>query len=204
VVFMEDTNRDEWEDKMLKEMVKMFSEMGMPIDMSMLQNMMSQVREQFDKMGIDPEKMANKDLKIDINGDPDEFRRTMESMLNGPEGISKLFRDIGINVEVNNPTPVVDAELDHVEEVDEKLLEADIHIHEDRMYATIDLSRQLEIIESEIELNLIDGGTILQLMKKTQLRPFKKFDLPESVAQIVDWSLNNGILDVIFNIKNNN
>ncbi len=201
---MEDTNRDEWEDKMLKEMVKMFSEMGMPIDMSMLQNMMSQVREQFDKMGIDPEKMANKDLKIDINGDPDEFRRTMESMLNGPEGISKLFRDIGINVEVNNPTPVVDAELDHVEEVDEKLLEADIHIHEDRMYATIDLSRQLEIIESEIELNLIDGGTILQLMKKTQLRPFKKFDLPESVAQIVDWSLNNGILDVIFNIKNNN
>ena len=201
---MEDTNRDEWEDKMLKEMVKMFSEMGMPIDMSMLQNMMSQVREQFDKMGIDPEKMANKDLKIDINGDPDEFRRTMESMLNGPEGISKLFRDIGINVQVNNPTPVVDAELDHVEEVDEKLLEADIHIHEDRMYATIDLSRQLEIIESEIELNLIDGGTILQLMKKTQLRPFKKFDLPESVAQIVDWSLNNGILDVIFNIKNNN
>lgn len=201
---MEDTNKDEWEDKMLKEMVKMFSEMGMPIDMSMLQNMMSQVREQFDKMGIDPEKMANKDLKIDINGDPDEFRRTMESMLNGPEGISKLFRDIGINVEVNNPTPVVDAELDHVEEVDEKLLEADIHIHEDRMYATIDLSRQLEIIESEIELNLIDGGTILQLMKKTQLRPFKKFDLPESVAQIVDWSLNNGILDVIFNIKNNN
>ena len=201
---MEDTNRDEWEDKMLKEMVKMFSEMGMPIDMSMLQNMMSQVREQFDKIGIDPEKMANKDLKIDINGDPDEFRRTMESMLNGPEGISKLFRDIGSNVEVNNPTPVVDAELDHVEEVDEKLLEADIHIHEDRMYATIDLSRQLEIIESEIELNLIDGGTILQLMKKTQLRPFKKFDLPESVAQIVDWSLNNGILDVIFNIKNNN
>ena len=201
---MEDTNKDEWEDKMLKEMVKMFSEMGMPIDMSMLQNMMSQVREQFDKMGIDPEKMANKDLKIDINGDPDEFRRTMESMLNGPEGISKLFRDIGINVQVNNPTPVVDAELDHVEEVDEKLLEADIHIHEDRMYATIDLSRQLEIIESEIELNLIDGGTILQLMKKTQLRPFKKFDLPESVAQIVDWSLNNGILDVIFNIKNNN
>ena len=203
-MFMEDTNKDEWEDKMLKEMVKMFSEMGMPIDMSMLQDMMSQVREQFEKIGIDPEKMANKDLKIDINGDPDEFRRTIESMLNGPEGISKLFRDIGINVQVNNPTPVVDAELDHVEEVDEKFLEADIHIHEDRMYATIDLSRQLEIIESEIELNLIDGGTILQLMKKTQLRPFKKFDLPESVAQIVDWSLNNGILDVIFNIKNNN
>ena len=60
---MEDTNKDEWEDKMLKEMVKMFSEMGMPIDMSMLQNMMSQVREQFEKIGVDPEKIANKDIK---------------------------------------------------------------------------------------------------------------------------------------------
>lgn len=197
---MDDAGRDDWEEQMLKEMVKMFSEMGMPIDMSMLQNMMTQVREQFEKIGLDPEKMANKDLKIDINGDPDEFRRTMESMLNGPEGISKLFRDIGINVQVNNPTPVVNAKLENDDEVEDKLLQADIHIHNDRMYATIDLSRQLDIIESEIELNLIDGGTVLQLMKRTQLRPFRKFDLPESVSKIVDWSLNNGILDVIFDI----
>ena len=197
---MDDAGRDDWEEQMLKEMVKMFSEMGMPIDMSMLQNMMTQVREQFEKIGLDPEKMANKALKIDINGDPDEFRRTMESMLNGPEGISKLFRDIGINVQVNNPTPVVNAKLENDDEVEDKLLQADIHIHNDRMYATIDLSRQLDIIESEIELNLIDGGTVLQLMKKTQLRPFRKFDLPESVSKIVDWSLNNGILDVIFDI----
>jgi HSP20 family molecular chaperone IbpA len=41
-------------------------------------------------------------------------------------------------------------------------------------------------------------------MKTAQLRPFKKFDLPNSVSQIVDWSLNNGILDVTFDIKNNN
>ena len=197
---MDDAGRDDWEEQMLKEMVKMFSEMGMPIDMSMLQNMMTQVREQFEKIGLDPEKMANKDLKIDINGDPDEFRRTMESMFNGSEGISKLFRDIGINVQVNNPTPVVNAKLENDDEVEDKLLQADIHIHNDRMYATIDLSRQLDIIESEIELNLIDGGTVLQLMKKTQLRPFRKFDLPESVSKIVDWSLNNGILDVIFDI----
>jgi HSP20 family molecular chaperone IbpA len=71
------------------------------------------------------------------------------------------------------------------------------------MYATIDLSRQLDIIDSELELNLIDGGNILQLMRKTQLRPFKKFDLPESADKIVEWSLNNGILDVIFDIRNN-
>jgi len=200
---MGDTNSDDWEEQMLKEMAEMFSKMGMPIDISMLKNMMSQVREQFEKMGIDPE-MSNKDMKIDINGDPDEFRRTMESMLNGPDGISELFRNMGVNVQVNNPTPVVDAELETEDDIDEKLLLADIHIHEDRMYATVDLSRELDIVESELELNLIDGGKTLQLMRKTQLRPFKKFDLPESAGRVVEWSLNNGILDVIFDIRNNN
>lgn len=201
---MDSNNSDDWEEKMLEEMAEMFNKMGMSIDVSMLKNMMSQVREQFEKMGIDPEKMSNKDMKIDINGDPDEFRRTMESMLNGPDGISELFRNMGVNVQVNNPSPVVDATLENEEDVDEKLLVADIHVHEDRMYATIDLSRQLDIIDSELELNLIDGGNILQLMRKTQLRPFKKFDLPESADKIVEWSLNNGILDVIFDIRNNN
>ncbi|MCH1523540.1 MAG: hypothetical protein L7S41_00125 [Candidatus Thalassarchaeaceae archaeon] len=201
---MDDTNSDDWEEQMLKEMAEMFSKMGMPIDISMLKNMMSQVREQFEKMGIDPEKMSNKDMKIDINGDPDEFRRTMESMLNGPDGISELFRNMGVNVQVNNPTPVVDAELEKEDDIDEKLLVADIHIHEERMYATVDLSRELDIVESELELNLIDGGKTLQLMRKTQLRPFKKFDLPESAGRVVEWSLNNGILDVIFDIRNNN
>jgi len=200
---MDSNNSDDWEEKMLKEMAEMFNKMGMSIDVSMLKNMMSQVREQFEKMGIDPEKMSNKDMKIDINGDPDEFRRTMESMLNGPDGISELFRNMGVNVQVNNPSPVVDATLENEEDVDEKLLVADIHVHEDRMYTTIDLSRQLDIIDSELELNLIDGGNILQLMRKTQLRPFKKFDLPESADKIVEWSLNNGILDVIFDIRNN-
>ena len=201
---MGDTNSDDWEEQMLKEMAEMFSKIGMPIDISMLKNMMSQVREQFEKMGMDPEKMSNKDMKIDINGDPDEFRRTMESMLNGPDGISELFRNMGVNVQVNNPTPVVDAELETEDDIDEKLLLADIHIHEDRMYATVDLSRELDIVESELELNLIDGGKTLQLMRKTQLRPFKKFDLPESAGRVVEWSLNNGILDIIFDIRNNN
>ena len=128
----------------------------------------------------------------------------MESMLNVPDGSSELFRYMCLNVHVNNPTPVVDAELETEDDIDEKLLVADIHIHEDRMYATVDLSRELDIVESELELNLIDGGKTLQLMRKTQLRPFKKFDLPESAGRVVEWSLNNGILDVIFDIRNNN
>jgi len=200
---MDENTKDEWEEQMLKDMAKMFSEMGMPIDIEILRNMLSQVREQFQKLGIDPEKLSNQDMKIDINGDSEEFRRTMESMLNGSDGLSELFRNMGVNVQVNNPTPVVDAELSQQEDVEEELT-VDIYVHEDRMYATVDLSRQLDIIESDLEINLIDSGRVFQLMKTTQLRPFKKFDLPNSASQIVEWSLNNGILDVVFDIRNNN
>ena len=200
---MDNNNADDWEEQMLKDMAKMFSEMGMPIDIEILRNMLSQVREQFQKLGIDPEKLSNQDMKIDINGDSEEFRRTMESMLNGSDGLSELFRNMGVNVQVNNPIPVVDAELSQQEDIEEELT-VDIYVHEDRMYATVDLSRQLDIIESDLEINLIDSGRVFQLMKTTQLRPFKKFDLPNSASQIVEWSLNNGILDVVFDIRNNN
>lgn len=200
---MDENSRDDWEEQMLKEMAKMFSEMGMPMDIEILRNMLSQVRDQFQKMGIDPEKLSNQDMKIDINGDSDEFRKTMESMLNGSNGFSDLFRNMGVNVQVNNPTPIVNAELNQKED-EEQELQVDIYSHEDRIYATVDLSHELDIVESELEINLIDSGKSFQLMKTTQLRPFKKFDLPNSVSQIVDWSLNNGILDVTFDIKNNN
>ena len=200
---MDKNNRDEWEEQMLEEMAKMFSDMGMPMDIEILRNMLSQVRDQFQKMGIDPEKLSNQDMKIDINGDSDDFRKTMESMLNGSNGFSDLFRNMGVNIQVNNPTPVVDAELNQKENEDQEP-QVDIYAHEDRIYATVDLSGELDIIESELEINLIDSGKAFQLMKSTQLRPFKKFDLPDSVSQIVEWSLNNGILDVIFDIRNNN
>ncbi len=199
---MDENSRDDWEEQMLKEMAKMFSDMGMPMDIEILRNMLSQVRDQFQKMGIDPEKLSNQDMKIDINGDSDDFRKTMESMLNGSNGFSDLFRNMGVNVQVNNPTPIVDAEL-NLKEDEEQELQVDIYSHEDRIYATVDLSHELDIVESELEINLIDSGKSFQLMKTTQLRPFKKFDLPNSVSQIVDWSLNNGILDVTFDIKNN-
>ena len=200
---MDKNSKDEWEEQMLEEMAKMFSDMGMPMDIEILRNMLSQVRDQFQKLGIDPEKLSNQDMKIDINGDSDVFRKTMESMLNGSNGFSDLFRNMGVNIQVNDPTPVVDAELDKKED-EEYELQVDIHVHENRIYATLDLSHELDIVESELEINLIDSGRAFQLMKTTQLRPFKKFDLPNPVSQIVEWSLNNGILDVIFDIRDNN
>ena len=40
---MSDPEKDEFEDKMLEQMAKMFADMGMPIDVDLLQNMIKLV-----------------------------------------------------------------------------------------------------------------------------------------------------------------
>ena len=197
---------DDFEDRVLEEMARMFSEMGMPVDVELLQNMMRQVREQFEAMGIDPEQMASTDIRMGIDSDPEEFRKQMEAMLNGPGGMADIFRNMGIDVKFQSDsdsesTPEVEVSEEIEKEEDKsKLLLEDIFIHEDRMCITIDVSRFVDLEAEEIELNLTSGGDVLQLMKTTQLHPLKRYTLPHTADNIVEWDLNNGILDVKFDI----
>ena len=202
---MSTTERDEFEERMLEQMAKMFADMGMPIDVELLQNMMRQVREQFEEMGLDPERMASTEIRMGTDVDPEDFRKQMETMLNGPGGMGELFRNMGIKVqfEGNNPTAVPEIEVDEEvkEEPEKELPLDDVFIHEDRMCITVDISRFTDLQPEEIELNLTSGGEILQLMKTTQMRPLKRYTLPQSAENIVEWGLNNGILDVKFDIN---
>jgi|TARA_B100000446_G_scaffold23416_1_gene19018 NACalpha-BTF3-like transcription factor len=193
---MTGSERDEWADDMFAEMARMFEQMGMSIDIKALEAMMNQIREQFEQMGIDPTKLSHSQIKVDTNTEPEEFRRIMESMLNGPDGISELLKNMGVNIQVNGPGEA-EAEAEETEESDvSDLPEEDIYVHDGRMSVTIDISRFLDIRPEDVELVLSSGGEVLQLMKKTQPRPFKRFILPEAAGQIVEWELNNGILDI--------
>ncbi|SVC20070.1 uncharacterized protein METZ01_LOCUS272924 [marine metagenome] len=193
---MAGSERDEWADDMFAEMARMFEQMGMSIDIKALEAMMNQIREQFEQMGIDPTKLSHSQIKVDTNTDPEEFRRIMESMLNGPDGISELLKNMGVDIQVNGPGEA-EAEAEETEESDvSDLPEEDIYVHDGRMSVTIDISRFLDIRPEDVELVLSSGGEVLQLMKKTQPRPFKRFILPEAAGQIVEWELNNGILDI--------
>lgn len=193
---MTGSGRDEWSDEMFAEMARLFEQMGMSIDIKALEAMMNQIREQFEQMGIDPTKLSHSQIKVDTNTEPEEFRRIMESMLNGPDGISELLKNMGVNIQVNGPSEA-EAEAEETEESDvSDLPEEDIYVHDGRMSVTIDISRFLDIRPEDVELVLSSGGEVLQLMKKTQPRPFKRFILPEAAGQIVEWELNNGILDI--------
>ena len=198
---MADSERDEWADDMFAEMAKMFEQMGMPIDVKALEEMMKKVMEQFEQMGIDPTKIAHSQFKVESNTDPEELRRMMDSMMNSPGGFSDLFKKMGVNIEVEGPAEQAEPEVEEPEEAEvSDLPEEDIYVHDGTMCVTIDISRFLDIRTGDIELVLSSGGEVLQLMRRTQSRPLKRFILPEAANQISEWELNNGILDITFDL----
>ena len=198
---MVDSERDEWADDMFAEMAKMFEQMGMPIDVKALEEMMKKVMEQFEQMGIDPTKIAHSQFKVESNTDPEELRRMMDSMMNSPGGFSDLFKKMGVNIEVEGTAEQAEPEVEEPEEAEvSDLPEEDIYVHDGTMSVTIDISRFLDIRPGDIELVLSSGGEVLQLMRRTQSRPLKRFILPEAANQISEWELNNGILDITFDL----
>ena len=61
------SNRDEWEENMLKEMAKVFSEMGMNVDINMLKSIMNQLKGRLEDMGMNMEDMAKANVNMDVN-----------------------------------------------------------------------------------------------------------------------------------------
>ncbi len=196
---MSGANSDEWEEKMIQQMLNLFNQMGMPVDRSELEDTISRIRRQFESMGIDAESIYNSNVKMNFQGDPENFRRQMEAFMNNPEGFSEIFKNMGINVQVGpdkEPAEVILEDDEQEEECDVPL--EDTYMEGDSMFVTIDVSSIIDLDQSSFELILSHGGRVLQIMRRTQLRPIKSINLPQKVSSVSEWSLNNGILDIIF------
>jgi HSP20 family molecular chaperone IbpA len=206
-MIMTESNKDEWEENMLKHMVKVFSEMGMNMDINTLKSIMEQLKDRFEDMGMNIEDMAKANVKMDankmnINMGSEELKKMMEQIMNinNPEGFGDLLKNMGINVKSDESVIEVEAEIKD-EDDDDTLEQDNFQMYEDKMYLTVDISRYTDIDERLMEINLTSSGTLLQIMKTTQPRPFKKFKLPETASRIIEWTYNNGILDVTFDIN---
>jgi HSP20 family molecular chaperone IbpA len=201
--------RDEWEDQVLKQMVEMFRKMGMDVDEDDLSRMMEQIQSQFENLGIDPEKIKSGEVKINLQSD----LGNLGEMLGKGEmpDLSEMLSNLGVDVQMGKKPapepPVADVEVEDVEEIDEDSVNqipiADIYVVGDSMNITIDISRHDGIEDAEIELNLSGGGSTLQLMRTTQLRPFGRYELPKPAEHIQNWELNNGILDITLTLREN-
>ena len=195
---MSSSNSDAWEEKMIEQMLNLFNQMGMPIDKSELEDTISRIRQQFDNLGIDAESIYNSNVKMNFQGDPENFRKQMESFMNHPEGFSEIFKNMGINVQVGPDDEPAEVEVEEGQEDESDVPLEDTYLDGNSMYVTIDVSNIVDLDEGSFELILSHGGKVLQLMRRTQLRPIKSINLPQPASSVSDWNLNNGILDITF------
>ncbi len=196
-------NWDNFDEEAIEEMARMFEQMGMPIDINTLKSMIKQVRSQFEEMGIDPEKVSMSEVKLGLNSDPEEFMKNFESMISGPQGLGDFLKKMGVDIHIKPSVSEVRVDVDESqhESKDDSIPEEDVYVNDDQMFVTIDASKFDDISSENLELSLTGEGVVLQMLRTNQIRPFKTFVLPHASSGVANWGINNGILDITFELK---
>ena len=58
---------DDWEEDLLNKLEEMLRNMGMPISREQLKGFMNQFKDQFDALGINPEKIAKGEVNFNLS-----------------------------------------------------------------------------------------------------------------------------------------
>jgi len=178
---------DDWEEQMIDQMIEMFKNMGMSLSKQQIKDLMKQFKSQFDKMGLDAGKIKKGD--VNFNFDLSNLAKMFQSGKSMEDILSNLGMDIQVDAApVEIETPEVGEEQDEVL----KLPSDDFYLDGWNMSITIDFTLKGEVVE----MNLARGGSLLEIMKKSQDKPVARVKLPHPCEDIVEWSLNNGILDI--------
>ncbi len=182
---------DTWEDEFLDKLEEMLRNMGMPITREQLKGFLNQFKDQFDAMGINPEKMAKGE--VNFNFDISELAK----MFNAGSSIEDLFKNLGMDVRVDvAPVEMDSSALEQADDETLKLPAEDVYLDGWNMSITLDFALRGEIETEQLEIELIKNGSQIEIMRTTQSKPLALVELPHPCDNVVDWTLNNGILDI--------
>ena len=200
------SEENNWERDIIREMSKVFEQMGIPMDMDMLENMMNQLEQHFERMGINSKSVSKTDITLNGKGDPEEIRKNIEAMMSGPGGFADMLSKMGFEVSVKSSNNKPNEQVDVVTEPreDNRLIEIPDtdFIHEDGLAnVMIDVTSIPEADDGSVDLALADGGKIIELLRHNLLNPLRGFSIPFAASRIEEWSLNNGILDVTLRME---
>jgi len=182
---------DDFEEKLIEQITEMFKNMGMNLDKKQIRALMEQFRSQFENLGIDAEKIAKGD--VNFNFDLSQLAKMFEK----GKSMEDILQNLGVDVQVDaNPIEVETPDIDDLNDELYKLPADDVYLDGWNMSVTIDFTLKGEVEEKEVELSLIRNGNQLEVLKSTQTSPLARVPLPHPCDDVVEWSLNNGILDV--------
>ena len=185
------TNGEDWEEKLIEQLVEMFRNMGMHMDKEQIRGMMEQFRSQFENMGLDAEKIAKGD--VNFNFDLSQLAKMFQSGKSMEDILSNLGMDIQVDASpVEIKAPEVKESLDDVINIPAN----DVYLDGWNMAVTVDFTLRGDVEESELELDLVRKGNRISVIKDTLPAPLAQIELPHPCEDLVDWSLNNGILDI--------
>ena len=179
---------EDWEEKMLEQMAEMFQKMGMSVDINQLKAMMKQFQSKFEAMGIDPERLAKGD--VNFNFDISDISKLFQS----GKPLDEMLSNLGVDVKVDAAPVEVDIEEEEPGNEILKLPSENIYLSGWNMSITVDFSTRTDF--DEIEVALSSGGELLQVLSDPSEPPLAQIELPHQCDDVVDWSINNGILDI--------
>ena len=61
------SDNDDWEEQMIDRLVEMFKGMGMSLNKSQIKTMMEQFKSQFEKMGLDADKLNSGEVNFNFD-----------------------------------------------------------------------------------------------------------------------------------------
>lgn len=185
------SGNDDFEEKLIEQITELFRNMGMNLDKKQIRALMEQFRSQFESLGLDAEKIAKGD--VNFNFDLSQLSKMFEK----GKSMEDILKNLGVDVQVDaNPIEVDMPEIAELTDNLYKLPADDVYLDGWNMSVTIDITLKEDVEESELELSLIHDGHQLEILKQTQTSPLARVELPHPCDEVVEWSLNNGILDV--------
>ena len=184
---------EDWEEKMLEQMAEMFQKMGMTVDINQLKAMMKQFQSKFEAIGIDPERLAKGD--VNFNFDMSDIAKLFQSGM----PINDMLSNLGVDVKVDAAPVEVDIEESEPSNDVLRLPSEDIYLSGWNMSITVDFSMRTDF--EEIEVALSSGGELLEILSDPTEPPLAQIELPHQCDDVVDWSINNGILDITLKLS---
>ena len=182
---------EDWEEQMIDRLVEMFQNMGMSLNKEQVKGLMKQFKSQFESMGLDAEKLSSGEVNFNFD------LSNLNKMFQSGQSIDEILGNLGMDVKVD--AAPVEIETPEVDEENDEILKVpsdDFYLDGWNMSITVDFALRGDIKEMEMEMNLSKGGSLLEIMKETQLKPMARIKLPHPCENVVGWSLNNGILDI--------